>query len=882
MFLEKLSIQGFKSFAEKNELHFAEKATKGKKGLTAIVGPNGSGKSNVSDAVRWVLGEQSMKILRGKRAEDIIFSGSSKKGKLSMAQVSLYLNNEEGQADLEYSQIVISRRIYRNGESEYLINDKKVRLFDIQMLLAKSNFGQKTYSVIGQGMVEGFLNTTLTERKEFFDEATGVKQFQIKRDESLNKIKIAYENLEKTKLLLAEIEPHLKGLTRQVNKLRKREELEKSLKEKQLVYYAHIWHKDNNEFTRLSNEFLILEKQKFEKEKSLEIASENLEKLKRESDNNEEYYNLQKELNDKQNQKDFFNKDLSKIEAQIEIKLENQGKFDLSFLINKKGSLENEVNEIKKEIVELNYKTQEILQKKEDFDKQKNKLDIFINDFNKQISDLNIKIQFKIKDLAKKEIDFNLEQELNNLLDKIKLMEEEESFDVWKNNFKIVKELLNKIINSLNFTEKKEDNYDQEYLTMQAEWKIAQDKLNNLQKEKEKFFSAINEQTVFYNSTKNQINFLENKLRNIDNEIKAIEQKIKQQTIGFDFGELEKEKEALKIKIKEIDVFLADKKDKLNLLKTKEDKKRSELFFLQKDLQDKQNEFFTINNQLNKIKVEQTRYETRLENIETEIRTELGDLRQIKDFVLGDDIDFGDFREKIKQTKKSLEQIGGIDPLVEDEFNQTKQRFDFLSFQLNDFIDTVDALEKVIKKLDLMIKEKFDKEFKIISDKFEEYFKILFNGGTAKVIKVLDEEIETEKNKNDNENIFDLNKIKFLQKNKAMSLAGIEIKACPPGKKINSISMLSGGERALTAIAMISAIISANPSPFVFLDEVDAALDEANSERLAKILDDLSHKTQFIVVTHNRSLMRKANILYGVTMGDDGVSKLLSVKLNDE
>src|SRR3989339_27126 len=222
MYLEKLEIQGFKSFATKNVLVFPGMLGKDKRGITTIVGPNGSGKSNVADAIRWALGEQSMKTLRGKKAEDIIFSGSDKKGKLGMAEVSLFLNNESRQAPIDYSQIIITRRLYRNGDSGYMINNNRVRLSDIQILLAKANFGQKTYSVIGQGVVEGFLNFSITERKEFFDEATGVKQYQIKRDASLNKLRGALENLNQVEMLTSEIEPRLKSLTRQVDKIRKR------------------------------------------------------------------------------------------------------------------------------------------------------------------------------------------------------------------------------------------------------------------------------------------------------------------------------------------------------------------------------------------------------------------------------------------------------------------------------------------------------------------------------------------------------------------------------------------------------------------------------------------------------------------------------------
>jgi len=257
MFLEKLEIQGFKSFANKNLLVFPGMLDKSRRGITAIVGPNGSGKSNVVDSVRWALGEQSMKTLRGKKSEDIIFSGSDKKSRLGMAEVSLHLNNEDRQAPLDYSQIILTRRLYRDGNSEYLINSSRVRLLDIQILLAKTNFGQKTYSVIGQGMVEGFLNTSLAERKEFFDEATGVKQFQIKRDDSLNKLSNSYANLNQAKMLLSEIEPRLKSLTRQVNKLKKRDELASELKEVQLNYYGKLWQEINDKFSQANKKILV-------------------------------------------------------------------------------------------------------------------------------------------------------------------------------------------------------------------------------------------------------------------------------------------------------------------------------------------------------------------------------------------------------------------------------------------------------------------------------------------------------------------------------------------------------------------------------------------------------------------------------------------------
>ena len=370
MYLEKLEIQGFKSFANKNRLIFSGLVDGQKRGITAIVGPNGSGKSNIADAIRWALGEQSLKTLRGKKSEDVIFSGSDKKNQLSFAEVSLFLNNEEkitryleDEADPEKNneldqilktckEIVITRRIFRSGESEYLLNNNRVRLADIQMLLAKANFGQKTYSVIGQGMVENFLNTSAAERKDFFDEATGVKQFQIKRDAALNKLESSYENLQQVDMLLSEIKPRLKSLTRQVDKLKRRDEIEKNLKAAQLDYYSFIWQDINKQLNNFNNKYLDLEKVKIEKEKKLDKLDDDLNRL-RATDNFREINELQPRLRDLESQKNQLQKKFSKLQAELELQLESQGQFDVSWLNNKSNELEVELENLVLEINSL-------------------------------------------------------------------------------------------------------------------------------------------------------------------------------------------------------------------------------------------------------------------------------------------------------------------------------------------------------------------------------------------------------------------------------------------------------------------------------------------------------------------------------------------------
>jgi len=876
MYLEKLEIQGFKSFANKNTLVFPGLLGRDLRGITSIVGPNGSGKSNIADAVRWALGEQSMKTLRGKKSEDIIFSGTDKKNRLGMAEVSLYLNNEDRQAPLDYSQVVLTRRLYRDGLSEYLLNNSRVRLADVQILLAKANFGQKTYSVIGQGMVEGFLNTTLAERKEFFDEATGVKQFQLKRDDSLNKLINSYENLNQAAMLLSEIEPRLRSLTRQVNKLKRRHEIGAELKELQVSYYSKIWHEIKEKFDDYNKKFLEIEKIKQEKEKKGANLNRELNQLEQQSQTNLEFSSRQQELNERQSQKEIINKQLAKLEAELEVKLESSGQFDLSWLINKSGEIKKDRLNTDEETTGLEKNIEREKKVLVDLEKEKETINSKINQFNQEL--LKSSSSAAGQGLGK------INQELKSLNE---LLKQSETSDDLANIKNIIKQIRRKVklILGLAGAELEKENLAE-----------TQKKLMALTAEKEEIMVKINESTFRISARSERVKLLKEKTAQLERELNDIENKLKDNQGAIKAGGKEAAAGRLKQQAAELDEKINSLKEALNAFSAKESQQRAKLFALQKNLQSLQTETNGLINQLNELKVNATRYETKLEDLEAEIRNSYGNLKEVMAKSLDGPVDVEAALGKINSLKRQVDQIGGIDPEIEKEYLETKERYDYLKNQADDLSGAIASLEKIIKELDAIIKEKFDEQLKTISAKFEEYFKILFNGGQAKIIKVLTEDLMENQTEKEEDEIAEaaaepapaedkyadnLKRIKYLQKYNATGLAGIEIMATPPGKKIKSIAMLSGGERALTAIALICAIISCNPTPFVVLDEVDASLDEANSERLARILDDLSHKTQFIVITHNRASMRRANILYGVTMAESGVSKLLSIKLDE-
>ncbi len=1054
MYLEKLEIQGFKSFANKNKLIFSGILEDQKRGITVVVGPNGSGKSNIADAIRWVLGEQSTKLLRSKKSEDVIFSGSDKKSRLNMAEVSLYLNNENGSlkfkdlnnekkeldsldALLGLSEIVVSRRIFRDGNSEYYINNNKVRLSDVQMFLAKVNFGQKTYSVIGQGMVENFLNTSPSERKAFFDEATGVKQYQIKRELSLNRLETSQENLSKVEMLLNEIEPRLRSLGRQVQRLKKRQGLEEELKKGQLKYYAKIWQDIDSQILKTKTEIDELKKEREVQDKFLEDSQQKVDEHNQAETIGEEFYKLQKKFLDLEAEKtkiqeylekinllekiktDDFNtedqellllleqekdelikkieivsqeleaggesftddknlrqleedlsklkslrqekyKDLSKIEAWIEVSLEKQGKFDLAFLNNQQSEISQDISDLRSELeileealIKKNSQVEDLRKKDEALRKDIKELENSLSVINieesptntkkinqalseliklientKNINQLNefreivIKVENKLKEL----LDFSSGQtyqyrleSINKQLLELKNSREKSLLDLNQAQLEYQSEsnYLEDLKNRLNRKNKdlievlgkiklnQADNKIEENQTKKNEIEKELKEIDELLIQKEKSLVQVKSQEETWKNLRNE---RQEELQISQRNLNSVEEKINQIKIKsfksqsrfddlvlnlktysfagrdnvFDEGKVKEEIDFVQNLFKENEAQSTILKEKIDNFNQAQEDKKQKLLSYQAQIKDLESKIRELDSKINDEQLNLARGETRIEELEKSIADDKLNLDQIKSFNISAD-DIIPSRDDISKIKSQLDLIGGIDPETEKEYQETKERYDFLFEQTTDLNKTIKSLEKIIIELDQIIKDQFNKEFKIISEKFNKYFKILFNGGQAKILTIKDDDSDDQSSdKKEEETADNLKIIKRLKKYNTVGFSGIDISATPPGKKISSVNMLSGGERALTAIALICAIISANPSPFVVLDEVDAALDEANSERLAQILDDLSNKTQFIVISHNRATMRKANILYGVTMQDDGVSKLLSVKLDDK
>ncbi|MBI2607241.1 MAG: AAA family ATPase [Candidatus Doudnabacteria bacterium] len=705
MYLKRLELHGFKSFAHKTVLDFDP-------GMTAVVGPNGSGKSNVADALRWVMGEQSLKLLRGKKSEDVIFAGSDKKSKLSMAEVSLTFDNKDRKMPLEYMEVVISRRLYRNGESEYLINNQRARLLDIVDVLLASGFGGTNYAVIGQGTIDNMVLAGPSEIKSLVEEAAGVKPYYIKRDKTKRRLEQTEENLSSITALINEIEPRLRSLKRQAKRMEERE--------------------------TVANELALLQLQ-------------------------------------------FFGQQLAVLKTELSATSEQVALKDTAV-----KKLEAEVAGFEKSWDKEEQQTEQA--------------EIFLEELEKKLAELESRRLVLVEQLA--EIKGKLKVEVPVT----------KNFSEFRQKFEAILDLL---------------------------------RAENVEEIKHK----LRELVSLFGESKNE-ELLKQK--------KVLSQELEQ--IVAEMNEQRRVKQQME----------AEAKQKKNFLSEEEKKFRA-----------KSSEIIRVKDELNKLLVEKAKLDTRLESLTHEAKEALGQrYEELSNYKSGQII--ADLPNKISRLKRQLEMTGGVDEVVLTEYRETSERFEYLSGQLKDLTKAVEDLQSVIEELDEIIKTQFNEAFHKISQKFAEYFRILFNGGRAQMNLIKAEVGEVAEDGMD-----DLSpdpsppeERGVLSRRESKEIVGIEVKATPPGKKLASITALSGGERALTAIALLCSFLACYPSPFVVLDEVDAALDEANSLRFAKILGTLAHQTQFITITHNRETMRQAHTLYGVTMDDHGVSKILSLKLD--
>ena len=980
MYLKQIVTSGFKSFADKLDIKLDDK-------ITCIVGPNGSGKSNVVDAVRWVLGEQSVKSLRGEGSmSDVIFSGSKSRNSLNVASVELIFDNSDHFLNVPYTEISIKRRIYRSGENEYYLNGEKCRLKDLTNLLIDSGMGKESFNIISQGEVEKILSNSSADRRIIFEEAAGILKYKKRKEEALRKLDRTHNNIDRVNDIITELELQVGPLKEQSEKAKIYLENKEGLDKYEVALLAYDIENLNQELEnnkiekeKIDKEILniatnsntadakVIEDnnnlEKYEKEKNelnrelLEVTKEvekiNGEKnlLKERSKNNKDNDEISESIRITLEQKSsiegnisLLNEEISRIikNAKVEDDNSNELKNEINKLKTKRNMLSNEYSTHEKEIIYTNHKidslTREIeenldlpssvrsILKETSLSGIHNTIGNVLSIDEKYTKALNIALSasknFIIttdETTAKKGINYLkdnhlgratffplnvikerfIDNETLNLIstnaDFIDVLSNLTTYDkkyeniiknqlgtvlvstdidsatrlskAIKNRYKIVT-LDGDVINVGGSMSGGSTIKAKSSILLKQELAHKKEKINLLQKEKkeidtklqditkeisdleEKEFELSKNKVTLkekYDIKNNELKEKEELLERINKDLESLDalsnNKVdeKEQELIKKYHEKNTLKESIIKRIEDLTNIIENLKEKIEKETASMKLENSKLRNLEKTSREKEINInrldVKVDNMLNILNED---YEMTFEKAKTSYKL---------------DIDPDEARIKVNTYRANIKRIGMVNIDAIEEYEKVNTRYSFLTNQKEDLLKAENTLLEIMNEMDDVMKEEFERTFIEIQKEFKTVFKELFGGGSSD-LKLTDP---------DN-----------------LLTTGVEIVASPPGKKLTTISLLSGGEKTLTAISLLFAILNVRQTPFCLFDEVEAALDEANVEGFGKYLDHYRDKTQFLIITHKKKTMEYANTLYGITMQESGVSKLVSVKLNQK
>lgn len=979
MYLKQIRISGFKSFADKVNIEL-------KPGITGIVGPNGSGKSNIVDAVRWVLGEQSVKSLRGDATmTDVIFSGSKKRSPMSSASVTLVFDNTDHSLKVDYTEVSIKRTIYKTGENEYYLNNEKVRLKDILDLLLDSGSAKESFSIISQGDIAEVLSAKPEDRRVIFESAAGVLKYKKRKIEAEKKLDKTHDNIDRINDIINELEIQVEPLKKQSEDATLYLDTKKELESIEVSLIVDDIDKINKEYVESKSKIETLNKDIISLSTISSTNDANLSKMKSSlSTLNDTLYKKQEELvkitslTEKLNGEKNIIGERKKYEVD-DVKLHNNIislKEEELKLNNNKDVLNNEINNLKLELDSYNKEITTVTGSFNNLINKKNDKNIKYNNFTKIVTNNEYKINVLENTIDNNDtFSFAVKNVLNNtrltgICDAIgNIINTNEKYatalDValGASSSFIITETEKDAENAIKFLKDNSLGRVTFFPLNIIEGKYIDNNTLNTLKNSKGFIDIMSNVVTYNDSYKNIVlNQLGNiilvdnmknanelgkiinhryRIVTLDGEILHIGGSLtggvnkKNGSIVLDKMELEKllkETNNLKENMRTISLELTSYEEELDKLTMKKDALNRKIIYLSEIINIKTNELNEINNKydeiinningtnnilsnniskeeeevLNKyyealllkdnltieinvisknikelsdeintvehdVKVSGSEYykkQTELKNLEVKVGkfdvkldTLLNSLTENynltydkakRDFTLIMDEEVA--RNKVNEYKSIINNLGIVNIGAIEEYKRVKERYEFLINQKNDLFKAENTLLEIIKEMDEVMSSEFITTFKKIEVEFKNVFKELFGGGEA-YLKLVDPD-------------------NILQ-------TGIEISALPPGKKLTSISLLSGGEKALTAISLLFAILRVRPVPFSILDEVEAPLDEANVDIFGKFVKKMEDKTQFIIITHKKKTMEYANVLYGITMQESGVSKLVSVRLEN-
>ena len=851
MNFKKLELTGFKSFFDKTTFLIEH-------GLTGIVGPNGCGKSNIVEALRWCMGETSAKSMRGSGMEDIIFSGTSNKTAKNISEVAITIDNSEKEGQgryIELDEILIKRRIEREKGSKYFINEKEVRAKDVQTFFADLSTGAHSPSIISQGRIGMIVTAKPTERKSVLEEAAGISGIHLRRHEAETRLNAAENNLKRADELKRQQEKQLENLEKQAEEATKYKQMSEKIKSIEAgLYHLKLQdiEKETNEIKeKLSEVDKEMSSVKADMGHNNELIEEENKKLQPLRDKKiENLSTLQKinleigNLNEEEKRvKDLSIKLLNNIKV-IQSDLEREKSISLDASLNEKRILEekNELLKTEKQLFDIEKKSEIDLDvSKSDLKDQQIKLDSFLG---KKLDSIDFKGQLKIL----KEF-----EEINSLtIQNLK----ESNIDEANRNLNKLNELLKNQIQNI-------ESVDRNDLTVNLK-----ELISDITSSQEKYATSYGKnQTIRSDSIKRK-----ERIKNIDQELENWKDlKLNSEKMILELSERIKKVE-LELEENQKNPELIGISKGQNIQNLENTKKQNE--DLDKEIEKAESKYSSMNEKLktvqekftvlreNKARLGATiegidqrkmdliylvKNELKIENINNLLS--LSDLNNVEKMPSVEEQE-----EKLGNMKKDRESLGSVNLRADVETEKFKKTIKKMEDDRADLVSAIVKLKASINELNQKGRERLLEAFNKINRKFNEVFTKLFNGGTAK-LELVDSDDPLE--------------------------AGLEMLVSPPGKRLQSITLLSGGEQALTAISLVFAIFLTNPSPICILDEVDAPLDDANVTRFCSLLDQLISitKTKFVIITHHALTMSKMDRLYGVTMPEKGISKLVAVNL---
>ncbi len=926
MFLKKLTLNGFKSFCDLSEITFV-------KGISAIVGPNGCGKSNIVDAIKWVVGEQKTKMLRANNMVDVIFKGTENRKGLGRAEVKLTLINENNILPIDFNEVEISRVIYADGENEYFINKNKVRLKDIQELFYDTGIGKSAYSVMEQGKIDMILSNKPEDRRYIIEEAAGITKYRVKRIEAANRLSQVEENIIRIKDIIEEVKSqynHVKNQAAKAEEFKSYHEKEVDLEIRLNLYRINKQNdikeellkkleKDTNKLESLKHKLDSLENgienqisqlNKYENQKidnqreifkiqsdikiqssRIDILKEQMQQyeisIKNDSERIKIFENnikdVDNELMDIDNKRNELDAKIISISKDIEfynnniISIEKDIISSEDLVVSNKKRIVESNSELEKKRIEQKEATNELIVK---IDQSPEVFDVNADDILKFKNNLKDDISYILKHLPEKRAFIDdiirggyvtkesdkflnllkgLRDELVQIEDKvIKIDNETENYikktEIFLNDIfgpegllskkRSIEHRINDLVDEINeFNNKiddlqinivkkrdKKDEFNKVVHELNINLTTFKEKTNSIDNEVKRLLSIKAHHENNKEELSQKIIFSKNKINEIKNEIQNTENKI---------VELDENKEKLENKLIEIDNKIRDENTKMS------DQQRF--------IKDINNEWINKKNDVEKVNIKITEASTTISNVfdsfYENFSIDLKNYENKKEYKTSKN--YEEIKEELSEIKLKKHSLGSVNLMAIEESKSLEERYNLLIEQLDDLEKAKKDIYEMISKINKVSEEMFLKTYKDIKINFHKIFRKLFNGGNAEISLT------------DQGNILE---------------TGIEITAHPPGQKTQSITLLSGGQRTLTAIALMFAAFFVKPSPFCLLDEIDAALDEQNIRRFVNLLKENKEISQFMVITHNNFTISASDVMYGVTQEEEGVSKIVSAR----